>query len=307
MTHGATMGGHVVKRGDPARRASRPARSRTSSWAARRPKAPPVQQHRAPDRAAPPACPITVERHDREPVLLERAFRRSRWPRSGSSPGEGDVFVAGGVESDLLRAERSQQAHARRIRRWLAEQQARDLLERCCRPPNMVAKRYKPSRRERDGPATARESQQRACAAAAGRQVQVDEIAPIDRDRWASPTSVDRRVDAPRQVTLSAPTKACREGTTVRSGLPASSRPCRAASSPRATPASSPTARAPASLMRRGPGREAADSSRSAAFRGFAVAGCEPDEMGIGPVYAIPKLLQRAAASKRRPTSTCGS
>jgi len=29
------------------------------------------------------------------------------------------------------------------------------------------------------------------------------------------------------------------------------------------------------------------------AFRGFAVAGCEPDEMGIGPVYAIPKLLAR--------------
>jgi acetyl-CoA C-acetyltransferase len=29
-------------------------------------------------------------------------------------------------------------------------------------------------------------------------------------------------------------------------------------------------------------------------FRGFAVAGCEPDEMGIGPAYAIPKLLDRA-------------
>ncbi len=28
-------------------------------------------------------------------------------------------------------------------------------------------------------------------------------------------------------------------------------------------------------------------------FRGFAVAGCEPDEMGIGPVYAIPRLLSR--------------
>jgi len=28
-------------------------------------------------------------------------------------------------------------------------------------------------------------------------------------------------------------------------------------------------------------------------FRGFAVAGCEPDEMGIGPVYAVPKLLKR--------------
>ena len=28
-------------------------------------------------------------------------------------------------------------------------------------------------------------------------------------------------------------------------------------------------------------------------WRGFAVAGCEPDEMGIGPVLAVPKLLQR--------------
>ena len=29
-------------------------------------------------------------------------------------------------------------------------------------------------------------------------------------------------------------------------------------------------------------------------FRGFVVAGCEPDEMGIGPVFAVPKLLARA-------------
>jgi acetyl-CoA C-acetyltransferase len=28
-------------------------------------------------------------------------------------------------------------------------------------------------------------------------------------------------------------------------------------------------------------------------FRGFAVAGCEPDEMGIGPVFAVPRLLER--------------
>jgi len=28
-------------------------------------------------------------------------------------------------------------------------------------------------------------------------------------------------------------------------------------------------------------------------FRGFAVAGCEPDEMGIGPVFAVPKLLEK--------------
>ena len=28
-------------------------------------------------------------------------------------------------------------------------------------------------------------------------------------------------------------------------------------------------------------------------FRGFAVAGCRPEEMGIGPVFAVPKLLKR--------------
>jgi hypothetical protein len=29
-------------------------------------------------------------------------------------------------------------------------------------------------------------------------------------------------------------------------------------------------------------------------FRGFAVAGCDPREMGIGPVFAVPKLLEQA-------------
>jgi acetyl-CoA acyltransferase len=32
-------------------------------------------------------------------------------------------------------------------------------------------------------------------------------------------------------------------------------------------------------------------------FRGYAVAGCEPDEMGIGPVFAVPKLLKRLGLS----------
>ncbi len=32
-------------------------------------------------------------------------------------------------------------------------------------------------------------------------------------------------------------------------------------------------------------------------FKGFAVAGCEPDEMGIGPVFAIPKLLEKTGKS----------
>ena len=43
---------------------------------------------------------------------------------------------------------------------------------------------------------------------------------------------------------------------------------------------------------------EASEASRRGlaplgAFRGMAVAGCEPDEMGIGPVFAVPKLLEQ--------------
>jgi acetyl-CoA C-acetyltransferase len=34
------------------------------------------------------------------------------------------------------------------------------------------------------------------------------------------------------------------------------------------------------------------------AFRGFAVAGCEPDEMGIGPVFAVPRLLERTGVKQ---------
>ncbi|MCY4066118.1 MAG: acetyl-CoA C-acyltransferase, partial [Rhodospirillaceae bacterium] len=32
-------------------------------------------------------------------------------------------------------------------------------------------------------------------------------------------------------------------------------------------------------------------------YRGMAVAGCDPDEMGIGPVFAVPKLLERNSLS----------
>ena len=41
-------------------------------------------------------------------------------------------------------------------------------------------------------------------------------------------------------------------------------------------------------------------------FRGFAVAGCEPDEMGIGPVLRRAQAAQAARPEASR-TSTCGS
>ena len=49
-------------------------------------------------------------------------------------------------------------------------------------------------------------------------------------------------------------------------------------------------------LMERDRGR-ALGVEPKVAFRGFAVAACEPDEMGIGPVFAVPKLLKRFGLS----------
>ncbi|ADV01003.1 acetyl-CoA C-acyltransferase [Alicycliphilus denitrificans] len=50
---------------------------------------------------------------------------------------------------------------------------------------------------------------------------------------------------------------------------------------------------AAACVMMEGKAAERANLQPLGAFRGFAVAGCEPDEMGIGPVFAVPKLLAR--------------
>jgi acetyl-CoA acetyltransferase family protein len=50
---------------------------------------------------------------------------------------------------------------------------------------------------------------------------------------------------------------------------------------------------ASACVMMEAQAAERANLQALGTFRGFAVAGCEPDEMGIGPVFAVPKLLVR--------------
>ena len=50
---------------------------------------------------------------------------------------------------------------------------------------------------------------------------------------------------------------------------------------------------ASACVMMEAKAAERANLTPLGAFRGLAVAGCEPDEMGIGPVLAVPKLLAR--------------
>ena len=88
--------------------------------------------------------------------------------------GEGDVFVAGGVESISLRAERDEQAHVQD--EWLHRAQAARSTGRCCRPPSTSPGAT--TSRASSRTSTACSSQQRAAEARAAGKFN-DEIAPI--------------------------------------------------------------------------------------------------------------------------------
>ena len=89
--------------------------------------------------------------------------------------GEGEIFVAGGVESISLRAERDEQAHGQRG--LAASSTSPRSTGRCCRPPSTWPSATRSRARSRT--ATACDSQLRAAAARAAGKFN-DEIVPID-------------------------------------------------------------------------------------------------------------------------------
>jgi acetyl-CoA C-acetyltransferase len=151
-----------------------------------------------------------------------------------------------------------------------------------------VAKRYGIARERMD--IFGAESQQKACAAAAAGRF-TDEIAPITVTAGVADKVLGLIT---KQVTVSVD-EGLREGTTLEAVQ--AIRP--------ATPGGVVTA-GNASQFSDGAGACVVVSEQYAQthglkpigrFLGFAVAGCEPDEMGIGPVYAVPKVLKRLGLS----------
>jgi acetyl-CoA C-acetyltransferase len=197
--------------------------------------------------------------------------------------GEGEVYVAGGVES--ISCVQNQMNMHMLTEGWLLANKPA-IYWSMLQTAEQVAKRYQISRERQDHYGA--ESQRRAAAAAASGKFN-DEIVPIkvlagvaDRDTGRVQTA---------EVTLSTD-EGIRADTTyegvakIRSALPGGV-----------------IAAGNASQFSDGASAAAVVDSRFAerrglkplgVFRGFAVAGCEPDEMGIGPVFAVPKLLKRA-------------
>jgi len=200
--------------------------------------------------------------------------------------GEGDIHVAGGVESISCVQPHTNQHMFKEA--WL-DQHKPDIYLPMLHTAENVAKRYNIARERQDQYGV--ESQRRAAAAAAAGKFN-DEIVPITV--LAGVADPKTRQLVTREVTVSAD-EGIRADTTYE-GV-AKIRPAVPGGVIAAGNASQFSDGASAAVLMEAKVAERSGITPLGIFRGFAVAGCEPDEMGIGPVFAVPKLLKRAGLS----------
>jgi acetyl-CoA C-acetyltransferase len=195
---------------------------------------------------------------------------------------EGDVFVAGGVESISCVQNEANRHMAHEV--WLDEHKP-EIYWAMLQTAETVAKRYGISR-ERQDEFGARSQQRAAAAAAAGRFDQ--EIVPTTVTMGVADKDTSRIFT--RETTIKGD-EGIRPDTTYEAV--AKIKPAIPGGVVAAGNASQFSDGAAACVVMSD--KEAARRGLKplGVFRGFAVAGCEPDEMGIGPVFAVPKLLKR--------------
>ena len=283
MTHGATLGGHVVQHA-VARAGVDPAEVEDVLMGCANPEgATGVNIGR--QSAIRAGLPVTV------PGATVNRFCSSGLQTIAMAAqrvlaGEGDIHVAGGVESiSCVQPYLNQHMHTEG---WLREHKP-EIYWSMLQTAETVAKRYKIPRERQDRYGV--ESQQRAAAAAAAGRFDA-EIVPITvLAGMADP--VTRQLMS-REVTLSRD-EGIRADTTYE-GV-AKIRPATPGGVICAGNASQFSDGASAVVVMDSKLAEQRGLQPLGIFRGFAVSGCEPDEMGIGPVFAVPKLLKRAGLS----------
>jgi acetyl-CoA C-acetyltransferase len=197
--------------------------------------------------------------------------------------GEGGVYAAGGLES--ISCTQNEMNKHMLHEDWLAQNKP-EIYWPMLQTAENVAKRYKISR-ERQDEYGARSQQKAAAALAAGKFG--GEIAPIKVVMGVADKETARITT--KELTVSAD-EGIRADTTyegVSKIRPAMEGGCIAAGN-----ASQFSDGASACIVMDDKTAASRKLKPLGVFRGFAVAGCEPDEMGIGPVFAVPKLLKRA-------------
>jgi acetyl-CoA C-acetyltransferase len=279
MTHGTTLGGHVVRHAieraklDPAHvddvlmGCALP--EGATGWNVAR------------QIALRAGCPVSV------PGMTVNRFCSSGLQTIALAAqrilsGEGQIFVAGGVESiSCVQNEQNQHmAHEA----WL-DRHKPEIYWTMLQTAETVAARYHISRERQDEYGV--QSQQRAAAAAAAGRFD-DEIVPITVTMGVADKETSRLFT--KEVTLAAD-EGIRADTTydgvskIRPALPNGVIAAGNASQ-FSDGAAACVVMSDGEAARRG-------LEPMGVFRGFAVAGCEPDEMGIGPVFAVSKLMEK--------------
>lgn len=194
-----------------------------------------------------------------------------------------EAAIAGGLES--ISGIRTREDGSTGVDPWIAERRP-DFYMAMIDTADVVATRYGISREAQDRFAC--ESQRRTEAAQLG-GIFEDEIVPITT--VMAVTDKDSGEISHREVTISA--DACnRRGTTYEAlaKLAPVKGPDKFVTAGNASQLSDGAA---ACVLMDARAAERENLSALGAFRGFAVAGCEPSEMGIGPVFAVPTLLAR--------------
>ena len=280
MTHGATLGGHALKAAIERARLD-PGEVEDVMMGCANPEGA-TGSNIARQVALRAGCPtgtagVTVNR------FCSSGLQTIAMAAQRIMTGEGDIYAAGGVESiSCVQQEMNQHML---METWLQAHQPA-IYWPMLKTAETVAERYGISRQRQDEFGVM--SQQRAFAAQkAGRFA--DEIVPMTTVMGVADKESGRLTT--REVTIAAD-EGIRGDTTyegvskIRSALPGG---VIAAGN-----ASQFSDGAAAVIVMNARTAEARGLQPLGIFRGFAVAGCEPDEMGIGPVFAVPKLLQKA-------------
>jgi acetyl-CoA C-acetyltransferase len=197
--------------------------------------------------------------------------------------GEGDIYAAGGVESISCVAQEMNLHMYREV--WL-QQNKPDIYLPMLQTAENVAQRYGISKQRQDEYGV--RSQQRAAAAQAAGLFN-DEIVPMTVTMGVADKATGTL--GTREITIGAdegirPDTTLEGVSTIRSAMPGGV--ITAGNASQFSDGASMT------VVMNAQTAAAKGLKPLGVFRGFAVAGCEPDEMGIGPVFAVPKLLKQA-------------
>jgi acetyl-CoA C-acetyltransferase len=198
--------------------------------------------------------------------------------------GEVRAVVAGGLESISLVQNDHQNRYMDRDP-WLDEHKPAIFMS-MLETAEVVAERYKISRETQDE--FSLESQRRTASAQESGRFDA-EIVPI-RTRMAK---VDRESGERSEVAVALETDECNRPATTLEGL-AALPPVVEGGTVTAGNASQLSDGAAACVVVEGELARARGLEPLGALRDFVVVGCEPDEMGIGPVFAVPRLLERS-------------